>query len=148
MTGAPVGMGMEKDVGAKRVGVNLNFFLLTLLNAPEKGMPTSLQIITIYPLGLKRVPSAKTVWEDIMLSCPMMGIMMKAPNQGNVLESNEYTARVRYIALETVDVDVAAEESNIVKRVYDHTYIGMERITGGRKMQIQTDNGHQMGTAR
>ena len=69
-------------------------------------------------------------------------------NQGNVPESNEYTARVRHTALETVDVDVAAEERNIVKRVYDHTYIGMERITGGRKMQIQTDNGHQMGTSR
>lgn len=84
MTGAPVGMGMEKDVGAKRVGVNLNFFLPTLLNAPEKGMPTSLQVITMYPLGLKRVPSAKTVWEQekFMLSCPMMGIMMKAPTKG------------------------------------------------------------------
>ena len=69
-------------------------------------------------------------------------------NQGNVPESNEYTARVRHTALETVDVDVAAEERNIVKRVYDHTYIGMERITGGRKMQIQTDNGRQMGTSR
>ena len=37
-------------------------------------------------LGLKRVPSAKTVWEEkaFMLSCPMMGIMMKAPTIENI----------------------------------------------------------------
>src|SRR3712207_237882 len=84
MTGAPVGMGMEKDVGAKRVGVNLSFFLPALLNAPEKGIPTSLQVMSMCPLGLKRVPSAKTVCEEkkFTLSCPMMGIMMKAPTKG------------------------------------------------------------------
>ena len=69
-------------------------------------------------------------------------------NQGDVLEGDQHTARVGHATLQTVDVDVAAEEGNIVKGVYDHTYIGMERITGGRQMEIQTDNGHQMGTSR
>jgi len=70
----------------------------------------------------------------------------ESAHQGDVLEGDQHTARVGHATLQTVDVDVAAEEGNIVKGVYDHTYIGMERITGGRKMQIQTYNRGQMST--
>ena len=47
-TGLPagIGRGRENAVGAKSVGVNLNFFL-AILPEPDKGNPTSLQVIVI-----------------------------------------------------------------------------------------------------
>jgi hypothetical protein len=70
-------MGILNEVGANRVGMGLNFFPGCMLN----GMPMSLQVITMYVVGLRRQPSAYVIRppKKLVLSCPIMGIIAKGP---------------------------------------------------------------------
>ena len=63
MTGFPVGTGREKEVGANRLGMSLVFPALFFPMPADRGMPTSLQVITMYPFGLMRLPSQNVFCE-------------------------------------------------------------------------------------
>ena len=84
MTGFPVGTGREKEVGANRLGMRLVFPALFFPMPADRGMPTSLQVITMYPFGLMRLPSQNVFCEakKFMLSFPIMDAMANGPASG------------------------------------------------------------------
>ena len=75
---------MENDVGAKSVGFSFFFPALLFLMVADSGSPVSLQVITIYPFGLRRLPLENTLCDEkkFMLSCPITGAIVKAPSSG------------------------------------------------------------------